>query len=174
MLFMARRKGLKPIDHTSELGLTRTRATLETVWLLAYMLVTMGFGMAFNLHTHIHFRAFADGTQSIFGQEAAASSLLWMGYNALVYAVLPLGFPKPRVFVPFAVVAGFVGFVPFVTPDFWGLPVSSYLLTLVLIRSRNTSARGDLYPSSARASACRTSAFLGDGGRFSRNRLHAL
>lgn len=132
MLFMARRKGLKPIDHTSELGLTRTRATLETVWLLAYMLVTMGFGMAFNLHTHIHFRAFADGTQSIFGQEAAASSLLWMGYNALVYAVLPLGFPKPRVFVPFAVVAGFVGFVPFVTPDFWGLPVSSYLLTLVL------------------------------------------
>lgn len=148
MLFMARRTGLKPIDHTSELGLTRARATLETVWLLAYMFVTMGFGIAFNLHTHIHFGAFADGTQSIFGQEAVASSLLWMGYNALVYVVLPLaffigvrgysarelllGFPKPRVFVPFAVVAGFVGFVPFITPEFWGVPVSGYLLTLVL------------------------------------------
>ncbi len=148
IVFMARRTGLKPIDHTSDLGLTRTRATLETVWLLAYMFVTMGFGMAFNLHTHIHFGAFADGTQSILGQEAVGSSLLWMGYNALVYAVLPLaffigvrgysarelllGFPKPRVFFPFAVVAGFVGFVPFITPEFWGVPVSGYLLTLVL------------------------------------------
>ena len=148
MVFMARRTGLKPVDHTSDLGLTRTRAALETVWLLAYMLVTMGVGMALNLHTHIHFGAFADGTQSIFGQEAAASSLLWMGYNALVYAVLPLaffmgvrgysarelllGFPKPRVFVPFAVVAGLVGLVPFITSEFWTVSAAGHLLTLVL------------------------------------------
>ena len=148
MLFMARRTGLKPVDHTSDLGLTRTRAALETVWLLAYMFVTMGFGMAFNLHTHIHFGAFADGTQSILGQEAVGSSLLWMGYNALVYAALPLvffvgvrgysarelllGFPKPRVFVPFAVVAGVVGVAPFITSEFWSVSLLGHGLNLVL------------------------------------------
>lgn len=148
MIFMARRTGLKPIDHTSNLGLTRARATLETVWLLAYMFATIGVGIALNIHNHIHFGAFADGTQSILGSEPRVSSLIWASYNFVVYAFLPLvffmgvrgysarelllGFPKPRVFVPFAVIAGVVGVVPFITSEFWTVPVLGHLLTLVL------------------------------------------
>ena len=148
MLFLARRTGLKPVDHTSDLGLTRSRALLETVWLFAYMFVTMGLGMALNLHTHIHFGAFADGTQSVLGRGAVASSLLWVGYNVLVYAALPLaffmgvrgyrtkqlllGFPKPRVFVPFAVVVGVIGVSPFVTGEFWTTPFLGHVLTLLV------------------------------------------
>jgi hypothetical protein len=66
--FLGARTGLKPIDHTSALGLSRTRAALETAWLLAYMFATMGLGMALNIHNHIHFGAFADGTQSVLGR----------------------------------------------------------------------------------------------------------
>ncbi|CAA9588584.1 MAG: hypothetical protein AVDCRST_MAG86-4151 [uncultured Truepera sp.] len=148
MLFLARRTGLKPVDHTSELGLSRTSAALETAWLLAYMFATMGLGMALNIHNHIHFGAFADGTQSVLGQEPRVSSILWAGYNLLVYVVLPLAFfsgmrrysakelllsfPKPRVFVPFAVLAGVVGVVPFITSDFWSTPLLGHLLTLLI------------------------------------------
>ena len=148
MLFLARRTGLKPVDHTSDLGLTRTRALLETVWLFAYMFVTIGLGMALNIHTHIHFGAFADGTQSVLGWGAVASSLLWVGYNFLVYAALPLafflgvrkysvkqlllGFPKPRVFVPFAVVVGVIGVLPFASDTFWSTSVLGHVLTLLI------------------------------------------
>ena len=148
MIFLARRAGLKPIDHTSALGLNRTRAALETVWLLAYMFATIGVGIALNIHNHIHFGAFADGTQSILGSEPRVSSLLWAGYNSVVYAFLPLvffmgvrgysakalllGFPRPRVFVPFAIIAGTVGLLPFVTADYWTTPLTGHLLTLFI------------------------------------------
>lgn len=148
MLFLARRTGLKPVDHTSTLGLSRTRATLETAWLLAYMFATMGLGMVLNIHNHIHFGAFADGTQSVLGQEPWVSSLLWAGYNFFVYVVLPLAFfmgvrgysvknlllsfPKARVFVPFAVLAGVVGVLAFITPEFWSTPFLGHLLTLLI------------------------------------------
>ena len=148
MLFLARRAGLKPIDHTSDLGLTRTRAALETVWLLAYMFVTMGIGRAFNIHTHIHMDAFADGTQTILGQGDAVSSLIYVGFNFVVYTALPLAFfmgvrgyrarqlllkfPAPRVFVPFAVVVGFVGFLPIVTSEYWSVSVQGHVLTLLI------------------------------------------
>lgn len=148
MLFLARRAGLKPIDHTSDLGLTRTRAALETVWLLVYMFVTMGIGRAFNIHTHIHMDAFADGTQTILGQGDAVSSLIYVGFNFVAYAALPLAFfmgvrgyqlrqlllkfPAPRVFVPFAIVVGLVGFLPIVTPEYWSVSVQGHILTLLI------------------------------------------
>lgn len=148
MLFLARRSGLTPIDHTSDLGLTRTRASLETVWLLVYMLVMMGVGMTLNIHTHIHIGAFADGTQNILGQGAVGSTLLWTAYNLLVYAALPLaffmgvrgysarqlllGFPKPKVFVPFALVVGVLGVLPFIDGNFGTTPLWGHVLTLVL------------------------------------------
>ncbi len=92
MVFLARRTGLEPIDHTSDLGLTRTRALLETVWLFAYMAAAMGLGLVLNIHTHIHFEAFTDGTQGILGLGPVGSSLIWVGYNFLVFAALPLIF----------------------------------------------------------------------------------
>ena len=148
MVYLGRRAGLKPVDHTSNLGLTRTRAALETTWLLVYMFVTMGLGMAFNIHTHVHFGAFADGTQTILGQGAVTSSLLWVGYNFIAYVVIPLGFfmglrgyrarelllrfPAPRVFVPFALVIGLLGFLPFVASEFWDTPLWGHGLTLLI------------------------------------------
>ncbi len=148
MLFLARRAGLKPVDHTYDLGLTRTRALLETVWLVAYMAVAMGIGLTLNIHTHIHFGAFADGTQDILGLSPVGSSLVWVGYNFLVFTALPLaffmgvrgysaaqlllGFPKPRVFVPFAVVVGVIGVLPFATDAFWSTSVLGHALTLLI------------------------------------------
>ena len=148
MLFLAKRTGLEPIDHTSDLGLTRTRALLETVWLFAYMFATIGVGMSLNIHTHIHFGAFADGTQSVLGRGALTSTLLWVGYNFFVYALLPLaffmgvrgysakrlllGFPKPRTFVPFAVVVGVLGVAPFISQAFWSTPLLGHLLTWLI------------------------------------------
>lgn len=148
MLFLARRTGLKPVNHTYDLGLTRSRALLETVWLFAYMAAALGLGLTLNIHTHIHFGAFADGTQGILGRGPATSSLIWVGYNVIAFAALPLaffmgvrgysaaqlllGFPKPRLFVPFAVVVGTLSLVPFIGEAFWGTPLTAHALTLVM------------------------------------------
>jgi hypothetical protein len=145
MLFLAR--GTRPVDHTSDLGIARPG--LETLALVAYMLVMMGVGSILGVRTHIAFVALDEGTRSIWGQQTPGSVLLWVGYNFVAYAVLPflvfsrlrgyslasmlLRFPRPRVWVPFAVVVGLLGFLPVVSPDYWTTPISAHLLTLGLM-----------------------------------------
>lgn len=148
MLYLAWRAGIKPIDHTSGLGISRRDALLETVWLGVYMVLTMGLGYASNIHSHIHLSAFADGTQTILGLEPLASSLVWAAYNFTVYAVIPLiyfrgmrkysaesmllKFPKPKTFVPFAVIVGLIGVVPLINEGFFTTSLLTHLLTLGL------------------------------------------
>ncbi len=148
MLVLARRAGIRPIDHTSNLGISQRSALLETTWLFAYMFVTMGIGYALNIHAHIHFSAFADGTQSVLGLEPALSSLIWAAYNFVVYALLPLiyfmgirkynaaslllRFPKPKAFVPFAIITGLLGVTPLFDAEFFTAPLLAHGLTFVL------------------------------------------
>jgi len=148
LYFLARRQGIRPIDHTSDLGITRRAALLETLWLSVYMIVTVVLGVALNIHTHVGFHVATEGTQNVFGFGPAASSIIWSLYNTVVYVIIPLiyfvgikkysakslllGFPKPRVFVPFAVVAGLMGFLPFVTPEYFGTPLNAHLLTALI------------------------------------------
>lgn len=148
LLVLARRQGIQPIDHTSNLGITRQNAFLETVWLIVYMFIATGLGLIFNIHTHIGFHVVTDGTQTILGLEPATSSVIWAFYNTLVYVVFPLlyfagvkrysaksmllGFPKPSVFMPFAVIAGIVGFAPFLTPEYFTTPLSAHITTFVI------------------------------------------
>ncbi len=148
MIFLAKRTGLKPIDHTSKLGISYRNAQLETLWLIVYMLVFMGIGYALNIHSHIHISAFNDGTQSILGLEPLSSTLVWTAYNFTIFAVIPLiyfmairkynarslllGFPKPKTFVPFAVIIGLIGVVPIVIGDFFTTPLTAHLLTFFI------------------------------------------
>lgn len=101
------------------------------------------------MRTHIAFVALDEGTRFIWGQQTPGSVVLWVGYNFVVYAVVPflvfsrlrgyslasmlLRFPRPRVWVPFAVVVGLLGFLPVVSPDYWATPISAHLLTLGLM-----------------------------------------
>lgn len=145
MLLLAR--GTRPVDHTSDLGIARPG--VEALALVAYMLVMMGIGSLLGVRTHIAFVALDEGTRFIWGQQTPGSVLLWVGYNFIVYAVVPflvffrlrgyslasmlLRVPKPRVWVPFAVIAGLLGFLPVVSPDYWTTPLSAHLLTLGLM-----------------------------------------
>lgn len=145
MLFLAR--GTRPVDHTSDLGIARPG--VEALALLAYMLVMMGIGSLLGVRTHIAFVALDESTRFIWDQQTPGSVLMWVGYNFVVYAVVPflvfsrvrgysrasmlLRFPRPRVWVPFAVIVGLVGFLPVVNPDYWTAPLSAHLLTLGLM-----------------------------------------
>lgn len=148
LYFLARRQGLKPVDHTSNLGIKRRDALLETLWLSIYMLVTVALGAALNIHTHVGFHVATEGTQNVLGFGPAASAIIWSLYNTVVYVVIPLvyfmgikkysaktlllGFPKPRIFVPFALIAGLMGFVPFITPEYFTTALSAHLLTALI------------------------------------------
>ena len=148
LMVLTKRNHLKPIDHTSDLGITRQAALIETTWLIVYLFVTVGLGIALNIHTHIGFHVVSDGTQTILGFGPAFSSVIWAFYNTVVYVVIPLlyfvgikkysskslllGFPKPQVFLPYAIIAGLAGFVPFLTPEYFKTPLSAHLLTFML------------------------------------------
>ncbi len=145
LLLLAR--GMRPVDHTSNLGIARPG--VEALALVAYMLVMMGIGSLLGVRTHIAFVALDEGTRFIWDQQTPGSVLLWVGYNFVVYAVVPflvftrlrgyspasmlLRFPRPRVWVPFAVIVGLGGFLPVVSPDYWMTPLSAHLLTLGLM-----------------------------------------
>jgi len=148
MIFLAKRTQLKPIDHTSNLGISHKHAQLETVWLFVYMFVFMGIGYALNIHSHIHISAFSDNTQSILGLEPLGSTLVWAAYNFVIFALIPLlyfmgvrkysaqslllTFPKARTFVPFAIIVGLIGVVPFMNTEFFMVPFTAHILTFSL------------------------------------------
>jgi len=148
ILFLARRAGIKPIDHTSNLGISYKNAQLETIWLLAYMFVTMGIGYALNIHSHVHISAFADGTQTILGLEPLSSSLVWATYNFIIYTVIPLvyfmgirnynarslllKFPNARTFMPIAIIVGLIGVVPLMKGEFFVAPIMAHVLTFLI------------------------------------------
>jgi hypothetical protein len=143
-----RRLNVPPIDHSSALGITRQAAGLETLWLLTYMFVTVVIGSVLNIHTHVDVYNTRPEVLQILGREPAISMVIWALYNLVVYVAVPLGyflgirrypvkslllgFPKGRYLIPFAIITGIAGLVPFITPEYFSTPLLAHLLTFVL------------------------------------------
>ncbi len=138
-------RGTPPVDGT---GLGIRRPAQETAGLLAWMALVLLLGSALGLRTHIAFVGLNEGAQSIWDEQSAGSTLAWAAYNFVALAVAPylffryrlgyrpaamlLRFPKPRVWAPYFVVIGTLGFVFAITPEYAQTPLSAHLLTLVL------------------------------------------
>ena len=123
-------------------------ARRETAGLLAWMALVVAAGSLFDIRTHLAFVGLSDGAQAIWDGQTARTTLAWASWNFVGLAVAPflffryrlgysaddmlLRFPRPRVFVPYFVVVGTLGFVFALTPEFSDVPLSGHLLTLLL------------------------------------------
>lgn len=146
LLLLRLARGTEPVDARS--GPVFTDARRETVGLLLWMALVVGVGAVVGVRTHIAFVGLGDGSRELWSGETAASTLVWAAYNFVALAVVPfaffryrlgydarsmlLRFPRPRVWVPYFVVIGTLGFVPAATQDYWTTPLPAHLLTLVL------------------------------------------
>ena len=123
-------------------------ARRETAGLLAWMALVVAAGSLFDIRTHLAFVGLSEGAQTIWDGQTARTTLAWASWNFVGLAVAPflffryrlgysaddmlLRFPRPRVFVPYFVVVGTLGFVFALTPEFSDVPLSGHLLTLLL------------------------------------------
>ena len=129
-------------------GPVSRNARRETVGLLVWMALVVAAGSLFGVRTHIAFVGLSDGAQQIWDGETVRSALVWAAYNFLGLAVGPylffryrlgysassmlLRFPRPKVFVPYFLVIGTLGFAFAITPEFTAVPLTGHLLTLAL------------------------------------------
>ena len=139
-------RGTAPVDART--GPAFHDPVRETAGLLAWMAVVLAVGSLIDVRTHIAFVGLSEGAQELWDGETARSTLLWATYNVVGLAVLPylffryrlgyspasmlLRFPRPRVWVPYFLVIGTLGFVFAITPEYGSTPLSAHLLTLVL------------------------------------------
>ncbi len=144
LLFLAR--GTTPID--SRHGPRFTHAGRETVGLLLWMALVLTVGSLLGLRTHIAFVGLGDGSRELWSSETVRTTLTCIAFTFLTLAVAPylffrfrlgysnasmlLTFPRPRVWVPFFLIIGTLGFLPAVTADYWTTPWTAHLLTLAL------------------------------------------
>jgi hypothetical protein len=139
-------RGTAPVDART--GPSFREPGRETALLLGWMALVVGVGSLFDLRTHIAFVGLSEGPQQMWDAETAGSALAWAAYNFLALAAAPylwfryrlgyspasmlLRFPRPRVWVPYFLVIGTLGFVFAITPEFTSTPLSAHALTLVL------------------------------------------
>jgi hypothetical protein len=139
-------RGTAPVDRRS--GPAFRDARRETAGLLLWMALVLALGSALDIRTHIAFVGLSEGAQELWAGETARSTLRWAAYNMVGLAVLPylffryrlgytnasmlLRFPRPKVWGPYFLVIGTLGFVFAITPEYGSTPLSAHLLTLLL------------------------------------------
>jgi hypothetical protein len=139
-------RGTAPVDSRN--GPAFRDPARETAGLLVWMALVLAVGSLLDIRTHIAFVGLAEGPQEMWAGETARSTLVWAAYNFVGLAVLPylffryrlgytpasmlLRFPRPRIWLPYFLVIGTLGFVFAITPEYTSTPLSAHLLTLVL------------------------------------------
>jgi hypothetical protein len=139
-------RGTAPVDARS--GPAYRDPVRETVAILVWMALVLVVGSTFDVRTHIAFVGLSEGAAELWAGEDARSTVVWAAYNFLGLAALPylyfryrlgyspasmlLRFPRPRVWAPYFLVIGTLGFVFAVTPEYGSTPLRAHLLTLVL------------------------------------------
>jgi hypothetical protein len=139
-------RGTTPVDHRSGPVLREARG--EAAGLLVWMALVLAVGSALDVRTHIAFVGLGEGSRELWSAETVGSTLAWAAYNFVGLAVAPflffryrlgydmtsmlLRFPRARVWAPYFLVIGALGFLPAVTDDYFSTPASAHLLTLVL------------------------------------------
>lgn len=150
---LARRAGIRQVDHDNDLGITRDHARTEAYVLLGYLVVAVVLGYLGGVHTHL---GFSEATDTAFGLEQRTSTLLYPVVNTLVYVVVPLlwimrnrghgrstlmlGHPRDRAIVVYSVVMAIFGSFTFLTAEVLSAPPAAHLGALLL------SAFGTLIP----------------------------
>ncbi|MBO3744997.1 hypothetical protein J5X84_02880 [Streptosporangiaceae bacterium NEAU-GS5] len=144
LLLLARRQA--PLDHRNAPDF-RNPGT-ESAGLLAWMAAVLAVGSVFGIRTHIAFVGLAPGAQAVWDRQTPATTLTWAIFNFVTLAVLPycffryrlgyrpdsmlLRFGRPKVWVPFFILAGLPPILFVATPEYYTTSVAGHALTLVL------------------------------------------
>lgn len=134
------------VDHRH--GPTFRRPGLELGGTLLWCGLVLVVGARFGISTHLAFVGLSPGAQAIWDEQTATTTLVWCAYNAVLLGAVPylvfryvlrydadsllLRFGRPRVWAPYFLVVGLLGYLPVVTPAYWTTSAAGHLATVVL------------------------------------------